>query len=120
MLTNQASNAAETQTKRIEAPLLREAEPIRQPKLLRAECHYFCAISDGTKLVYTDEDACLPYSTGGIVGPEDVSVVNLFINGLIQPPVLYEVAKGRLRLLAQEAPAKDATVILQFIAIASS
>jgi hypothetical protein len=126
MFTDKASEAkakkieAEKATRLCAEPELEKQERQQKQTHLKADCHYFCAIADGTKRVYTDEDAWLPYTTSGILDPDCVSLVNLFINGMIQPPVLYEVAKGRLRLLTKEPPGKDVSIVLQFIAIAAS
>ncbi|EST53494.1 hypothetical protein T458_22085 [Brevibacillus panacihumi W25] len=87
------------------------------PGLLKAETYQFTAFSDGIKNVYTDSDAAGAFSTSGILGPNDVSVTNLFINGILQSPNLYVVQTGVL--LLSDVPAKGVPLILQFIKIMS-
>jgi len=85
------------------------------PGLLKAETYQFTAFSDGMKNVYTDSDAAGSFSTSGILGPNDVTVTNLFINGILQSPNLYAVQTGVLVL--SDVPAKGVPLILQFIKI---
>ena len=85
------------------------------PGLLQAQTYQFTTFSDGIKNVYTDGDAAIPFSTSGILGPSEVSVTNLFINGILQSPNLYVVQTGVL--LLSDVPAKGVPLILQFIKI---
>jgi hypothetical protein len=68
--------------------------------------------------MYTDADATPQLSTSGIIGQQTVSIVNLFINGILQPPNSYLVQPGVLVL--SEVPAQGAPIILQFIQITTS
>ncbi|PGS57441.1 hypothetical protein COC66_11610 [Bacillus cereus] len=77
---------------------------------------YF-TFSDGQKLVYTNADGLPQYGTIQILSPSDVSYINLFINGILQPLSSYQVVTGQLTLLAPEAPVQGASIILQFITI---
>ncbi|PEC25107.1 DUF4183 domain-containing protein, partial [Bacillus thuringiensis] len=77
---------------------------------------YF-TFSDGQKLVYTNADGLPQYGTTQILSPSDVSYINLFINGILQPLSSYQVVTGQLTLLAPEAPVQGASIILQFITI---
>ncbi|PGU69279.1 hypothetical protein COD67_05175, partial [Bacillus cereus] len=77
---------------------------------------YF-TFSDGQKLVYTNADGVPQYGTTQILSPSDVSYINLFINGILQPLPSYQVVAGQLTLLAPNAPVQGASIILQFITI---
>lgn len=68
--------------------------------------------------MYTDADAVPQLSTSGILGQQSVSIVNLFINGILQPPNSYVVQNGLLVL--SEVPSQGVPIILQFIQIATS
>ncbi|WJQ80516.1 DUF4183 domain-containing protein [Brevibacillus brevis] len=83
------------------------------PGIIRTETYQYTAISDGVKNVYTNSDAVMPFSTSGILDPNEVSVVNLFINGMLQPPNLYVVQPGVLIL--SDIPVQGVPLIVQFI-----
>ena len=84
-------------------------------KLLKAEVYQYSAISDGKKKVYTNADELKDYGQRGILDPNQVSYYNLFINGVLQPKVNYELQKGLLILKTENAPIKDSLIILTFI-----
>ncbi|MGG1658838.1 DUF4183 domain-containing protein [Brevibacillus sp. NRS-1366] len=86
--------------------------------LLKTDTFQYTALSDGIKIVYTNSDAVLPFSTSGILDPNGVSVVNLFINGILQSPNLYVVQPGVLIL--SDVPVLGVPLILQFIKITTS
>lgn len=76
---------------------------------------YF-TFSENQKLVYTNADGLPQYGTTQILSPNDVSYINLFINGIIQPQTTYKVEEGKLTLL-DGAPQDGVPIILQFIII---
>lgn len=86
-------------------------------KILEVADRQYSAVSDGTKKRYTDKDGIREYGTQGIPSPSEVSYFNLYINGVLQPKVNYQVRKGILELLTCDAPARGAPVILESIAI---
>ncbi|MDH6352874.1 DUF4183 domain-containing protein [Brevibacillus sp. 1238] len=88
------------------------------PGLLSTTIYQYTTFSDGQKNMYTDADATPQLSTSGIIGQQTVSIVNLFINGILQPPNSYLVQPGVLVL--SEVPAQGAPIILQFIQITTS
>jgi len=88
------------------------------PGLLQTETFQYTAISDGMKNVYTNSDAVIQFSTSGILDPNSVSVVNLFINGILQSSNLYSVQPGALIL--SDTPVQGVPLILQFIKITTS
>ncbi|PFB13307.1 hypothetical protein CN412_27730, partial [Bacillus cereus] len=77
----------------------------------------YYTFSDGEKLIYTDADGIAQYGTTNILSPTEVSYVNLFINGILQPQPFYEVSTGKLTLLDNQPPSQGASIILQFIII---
>ena len=77
---------------------------------------YF-TFSDGEKHVYTNNDGVAEYGITEILAPNEVSYINLFINGILQPQINYEVGEGKLILLTDEVPEKDVPITLQFILI---
>ncbi|WP_242447658.1 DUF4183 domain-containing protein [Priestia endophytica] len=77
---------------------------------------YF-TFSDGQKLIYTNSDGFGQYGITEILSPSEVSYINLFINGLLQPQSNYQVEEGKLTLLVDEAPSEGVPITLQFITI---
>jgi Domain of unknown function (DUF4183)/Collagen triple helix repeat (20 copies) len=84
--------------------------------ILTTNLLYF-TFSDGQKRVYTNNDGVAEYGITEILAPNEVSYINLFINGILQPQINYEVGEGKLTLLTDEAPEKDVPITLQFILI---
>ncbi|WIV12931.1 DUF4183 domain-containing protein [Proteiniborus sp. MB09-C3] len=84
-------------------------------KLLDADVYQYNALSDGIKKFYTNDDELIEYGNKGILDPNDVSYFNLFINGVLQPKVNYEIQKGLLRLKTEDIPLKDSTIIIIFV-----
>ncbi|MCQ0957457.1 DUF4183 domain-containing protein, partial [Bacillus cereus] len=77
----------------------------------------FYTFADGEKLIYTDSDGLAQYGTTHILSPDEVSYINLFINGILQPQPLYQVSTGQLTLLDNQPPSQGSSIILQFIII---
>ena len=67
------------------------------------------------KRIYTNQDELIEYGSRGILDPNDVSYFNLFINGVLQPRVNYEIEKGLLLLKTKDVPQKDVAIIISFI-----
>ncbi|HFK1458467.1 TPA: DUF4183 domain-containing protein, partial [Bacillus cereus] len=77
----------------------------------------FYTFADGEKLIYTDSDGIAQYGTTHILSPDEVSYINLFINGILQPQPLYQVSTGQLTLLDNQPLSQGSSIILQFITI---
>ncbi|CAM5207936.1 hypothetical protein UACE39S_00339 [Ureibacillus acetophenoni] len=75
----------------------------------------FYTVSDGVKKIYTVADSILPEDEQVIKDMSEVSYVNLFINGVLQPRVNYEVEEGKIILKTIDVPAKGSPIILQMI-----
>lgn len=88
-------------------------------QVLNAETSQYTALSDGVKTVYTNQDKEPQFSTSDILNPNDVSYINLYINGILQPTSIYHVQAGTLTLLVgpNEVPRNGVPIILQFIKI---
>ncbi|EHQ90643.1 DUF4183 domain-containing protein [Desulfosporosinus youngiae] len=84
-------------------------------RLLHADVYQYNALSDGVKKLYTNQDELTEYGTRGILNPKQVSYFNLFINGLLQPRVNYEIQEGLLLLKTDDVPLKDSTIIIVFV-----
>ncbi|MBB5325675.1 hypothetical protein HNQ34_002776 [Anoxybacillus tepidamans] len=87
------------------------------PQILQVDTYEYNAISDGVKTIYTNEDELKEYGNRGILDPNKVSFINLFINGMLQPKELYEVQEGMLILKSIDVPIKGVPITLQFITI---
>lgn len=83
--------------------------------MLDADVYQYNALSDGIKKTYTNDDELTEYGNRGILDPKDVSYFNLFINGILQPKVNYEIEKGLLLLKTEDVPLKYSTIILSFV-----
>lgn len=79
------------------------------------DVYQYNALSDGVKRVYTNKDELSQYGNRGILDPNDVSFFSLFINGVLQPKVNYEIQKGILILRTEDMPVKDSAIIISFI-----
>jgi hypothetical protein len=85
--------------------------------IAKVETYQYYATSDGIKSVYTNEDELKQYGSRGILDPATVSFINLFINGILQPPNQYIVELGRLTLTSGDVPEAGSPIILQFVRI---
>ncbi len=76
---------------------------------------YYVAVSDGVKTTYTDKDALTEYGDNGIPSPCEVSFVNLYVNGVLQPAPIYSLEKGFMELV--EAPKAGQYIILESVIV---
>lgn len=84
-------------------------------KLLNANVYQYNALSDGIRKIYTNHDELREYGARGILHPNEVSYFNLFINGLLQPRVNYEIQEGLLLLKTEDIPLKDSIISIVFV-----
>lgn len=85
---------------------------------LNAITNYFVAVADGIKTAYTDEDALTEYGDNGIPSPCDVSFINVYVNGVLQPAAVYYLKKGFLEFT--EAPKEGQYIILESVTVQSN
>ncbi|HMM07413.1 MAG TPA: DUF4183 domain-containing protein [Clostridiales bacterium] len=83
--------------------------------LIDADVYQYNTLSDGAKRIYTNDDELIQYGNRGILDPNDVSFFNLFVNGVLQPKVNYEIQEGLLILKTEDVPIKDSSIIISFI-----
>lgn len=75
----------------------------------------FFVLSDGIKRIFTDSDALSEYGLQKIWHPSRMAYMNLFINGILQPKMNYEVTEGKIVLQTEDVPPKGSPIILQMI-----
>ncbi|MFD2670290.1 DUF4183 domain-containing protein [Marinicrinis sediminis] len=81
---------------------------------VEAKTFTYIAISDGEKMRYTSEDGLPGHRT--IYSPKQMTLINLFVNAVLQPSSLYHIQRGQLLLLSDEPPLAGSSIILQFVA----
>lgn len=92
-----------------------EASCFRLPK--KVEIIEFYTISNGWSRIFKEEDGMNEIGVQKILDPCEVSYMNLFINGVLQPKETYEVQRGIIRLKTVDVPIKGAPVILQMVIV---
>ena len=91
--------------------------PETRPGPIAVETLQYVAFAKEGEKIYTNKDALKQYGSSDILNPENVSNINLFINGVLQPPLIYEVQEGILHLKSNDLPPKDAPIILLFVSV---
>ncbi|WP_181955021.1 DUF4183 domain-containing protein [Lentibacillus cibarius] len=86
------------------------------PSIGLETAQYIALASEGKK-VYTNQDALKQYGSSDILHPDHVSYINLFINGVLQPPSIYHVEEGVLYLKSDDLPPIDAPINLLFVIV---
>lgn len=81
------------------------------------ETFQYLALAEEGKTTYTNEDALKQYGSSDILDPNHVSMVNLFVNGVLQPPSVYHMEEGMLTLTSSDLPPKGAPIIILFVII---
>lgn len=92
--------------------------PGHTPTHIGVETVQYITLAEEGKKVYTNKDALKQYGSSDILNPNNVSNINLFVNGVLQPPSIYDVGEGILHLKSSDLPPKDAPIILLFITVA--
>src|SRR5699024_11016867 len=78
--------------------------PVTTPGPIGIKTLQYIAYSQEGKNVYTNMDALKQYGSNDILNPAEFSNINLFVNGVLQPPSIYEVEEGILRLKSSDLP----------------
>lgn len=86
-------------------------------RILKTQTAFFHTISNGKRRVYTNKDAIKGYRGSYILNPCSVSLINLFVNGVLQPQIIYKIKTGKLRFLSNDLPIAGTPIIIQFIKI---
>lgn len=87
------------------------------PHPQQVDTHTFYTLSDGRKRVYTPTDALHGHGTKVILSPDELSYMNLFINGILQSKQSYDVREGMLMIRTEDLPIKGTPIILQMVTI---
>ncbi len=77
---------------------------------IRANVCQYNAIAQERQRVFTDADELTAYGSQGIPSPDDVSFCNVYVNGLLQPPVNYDMQRGNLCFKTEDLPAEGGVV----------
>ncbi|GAB6087273.1 DUF4183 domain-containing protein [Alkaliphilus crotonatoxidans] len=85
--------------------------------IIKVITYQYNAQAQANKWIYTNDDEILAYGNQGILDPGEVSYYNLYINGVLQPPVNYEIEKGRLILKTQDLPLVGSPIIISFVTL---
>lgn len=88
----------------------------KRGQLLRTRTYFYYALGNGEKKTFTNRDG-MPGYRSKIPNPRRVSLTHVFVDGLLQAPESYTVRTGRLRFRSRLAPADEARIIAEFIAI---
>lgn len=89
--------------------------------LLTAETTYYIATGIEGKQTYTTADGLSQFGSQDIPDPEHVTYLNLFVNGMLQPPAFYQVSAGSLTFTGpNDVLTTGAPIILQSIKIESA
>lgn len=96
---------------------------VRKPKKRRrarrvlglAACYYY-ALGDGETSVFTMKQA-LPGYPNKLPHPARISLANIFVDGILQPPDVCRLEPGGIRFLSLPPPMENAVIVAQFLAI---
>ncbi|WP_413375445.1 DUF4183 domain-containing protein [Alkalihalobacillus sp. 1P02AB] len=91
------------------------SQPLTPSKSTKPSNLIYYAIARENQFIFTDSDRLTEYESSKIIAPKDSMVINFFINGILQPPILYKIENGKLTLLTTDAPLQGTPIILQFI-----
>ena len=83
--------------------------------LLRSESAACWARADGIRNVFAANDFCGSTAFSGLPHPSRYTIVQLHINGVLQPGSCYSLTSKGLRLLSGDPPAPDVPILLLYI-----
>ncbi len=86
-----------------------------RPSPLKAKVQQYTALSDGVNHIYTSDDALPEYGGQGLLSPDEASVHNLFVNGMVQPYSNYRLRKDTLELLTEDVPGQGEPIIVSYV-----
>ena len=85
-------------------------------QILKAETYQFNTLAC-RKIIYTNKDELTMYGNRGILNPEEISYLILFINGVSQPKTNYIVETGMLILRTECMPVENSPICIKFISL---
>ncbi len=86
-----------------------------RPSPVKAKVNQYNTLSDGESRVYTSGDALPEYGGQGLVSPEEASIHNLFVNGMVQPKNCYRLSEEALELLTEDIPKEGEPIIVSYV-----
>lgn len=98
-------------------PKLNKNEELVFKMPLKVKIFEYYTVSDGSKKVFTNNDALSGYGEQKIQDIENASFYNLFVNGVLQPKATYKIEDEKLILTTEDVPIKGSPIILQMIII---
>ena len=108
-------------TASVEKPLLTlpmvKTETYRYKIPKKVELYEFYMYAKENQRVFSYYDQVDEYRVNEIPSPEDVSYMNLFINGVLQPAKNYKVVKDKLILNTVDLPLEKTILILQMVKV---
>ena len=81
------------------------------------ELYEFYMHAKNNQRVFSYHDQVNEYRNGKIPSPDDVSYMNLFINGVLQPAKNYQVVKDKIILKTIDLPLENTILILQMVKV---
>ena len=81
------------------------------------ELYEFYMHAKNNQRVFSYHNQVNEYQNGKFPSPDDVSYMNLFINGVLQPAKNYEVVKDKLILKTIDLPLENTILILQMVKV---
>lgn len=82
--------------------------------IIQADLYQYNALWKGCNKIYTNQDELTQYGNKGILDPKDVSYINVFINGVLQPKINYIVNKGVLIVKTEDCSVAGAPIAVVF------
>ncbi|MHA7967327.1 DUF4183 domain-containing protein [Paenibacillus sp. CAU 1782] len=110
--------STEARTKRRCGPAKRRLFKRRRHKAikraLKTKVFYYYAVGDGESSQFTLADATPGYDNR-LPDSRKMSFINVFVDGMLQPPNVYRLEPGKLSF--SSPPVNNAVIIAQFISI---
>lgn len=83
--------------------------------VMYSDVQQYIAMADGIKRSFTSEDKVKGYGCSGILSPTNVSLYEVFVNGIMQPRSTYILKKDELTFVTEDVPSDGQTVTISFI-----
>lgn len=116
MLNKKRNNMNKLSSPHLTIPII-PSEEVRYRLPKKVKVYEYYSISDGHCRIYKEEDGIKELGKQVILDPNNVSYMNLFINGVLQPKENYDVQRGSIKLNTLDVPPKGAPVILQMFKV---
>ncbi|MDQ0255326.1 hypothetical protein J2S74_002708 [Evansella vedderi] len=84
---------------------------------LKVKTQFYYAIANGKSRIYTESHGEKGYESTKIYDPIEVTIINLYVNGVLQDPASYKVKRNQLIFQTEDVPRKKVPIIIQFIKV---